>query len=301
MIFNHKGMEREKNLFSGNIENENNKSPDQEKEAESIKNLNFGIWVDRLKTGDLLPVGGSTFDSKLEKRLDLDFSLFDQDLEIFQKSREKDFDKFRDDLSKSLESDNIDIDPYLFFVCQSVQRKVAESLEPKDWGFEDNFSSESSESREELYRKEKPPRLSEIGQKSQCAEIAALGQYILQKFELKSSYMSGVSKVKGFLEYHSFLVIEDPRDEKSTLVFDIARPTIYKDGARKIFGANILKSEIPLSSELFKDKNDLLITATNATTRKGESAEYGVQQIDPGDVATQAAESGRLYKKFKEK
>ena len=91
-----------------------------------------------------------------------------------------------------------------------------------------------------------------------CAELAALGQHLLQNVlrnGYSSSYMSGVEgETSSANGDHSFIVIRAP--DLTTYIFDIARPISDQNMPR------ILRTDVPFTHELFRETNNLLIGAT---------------------------------------
>ena len=113
------------------------------------------------------------------------------------------------------------------------------------------------------YQGDKGPKLSQLKGKTECAERAALGQYLLQKSGLKSAYMSGITMedAKDLDEFptdHSYIVVEEADNPKETMIFDIARP---HSGVNNEKIARVLRTETPLNYELLKDKEELLVAA----------------------------------------
>ena len=113
-----------------------------------------------------------------------------------------------------------------------------------------------------------PPKLSTLKGKALCAEYAALGQFLLQKVGVSSSYMSGVSMIdpnEDDLENHSFLILSG--DEK--LVFDIARPISEHNLPR------LLWPVVPFTYDLLKEEKNLLVAAKDVLRSK-KVLYYGV-------------------------
>lgn len=220
---------------------------ESEKEA-SVHELYRGIWADKLENGQQIPVGGTIFRPDMHLKLILDFDAFDDDMknvnparleEIYQSTGEENIMEYLDKL-------NSEIDPRLFYTCLQVQMKIGELLKTEEKG--NRFE------RLKKYDEDNPPKLSELIGNTMCAERAALGQYVMQKLQVRSSYMSGINMLNPddpdeFPGEHSFLVVE--KDGKK-YIFDIARP--HRGDIPRIFDITA-----DMSAFLFKDKNDLLV------------------------------------------
>ena len=95
-----------------------------------------------------------------------------------------------------------------------------------------------------------------------CAERAALGQYMLQRLGIESTYVGGVSMVDAkdgdeYPEAHSFIVMKIP-DGSGTYIFDIARPKSQHNLPR------MLKTAVPFTYDLLAGKEELLVKAKEA-------------------------------------
>ncbi len=227
-----------------------------EKSSEFIKPLYRGIWADKLENTQELPVGGSMFDKKLSTKLKLDFEVFDSELKGFTEENLKNIYKQSEknviDWLKQIGSN--DIDPYEYFLCYQVQQKINKLLEI------DSRVPTNSFERQKMFMGEEAPKLSEMKGKSECAERAALAQYIFQKSGIHSSYVSGITmnNIKDedeFPENHSFLVLDHFAKPKSTLIFDIARPISENNIPR------VLETDVPFTYDKLKGEEDLLIGA----------------------------------------
>ena len=222
---------------------------EQKSEKQELKTLYKGIWADHLENGQLLSVGGSIFRPDLNLKLELDFESFSDQLmsavperleEVFQETGEG-------AIVEYLEKLKSDIDPRLFYACLQVQRKVNDLLEIE------SQQPQSGRERSNLYDEENPPKLSQLVGKTQCAERAALGQFILQKLNVDSSYMSGIvmddpDDNEEYPENHSFLAV---RKNGKCYVFDIARS--HKGEIPRMFE---MQSEF--QCELFENTKDIL-------------------------------------------
>jgi len=231
----------------------------QEGEAEvetgEFKPLYRGVWADRLKNGQELPIGGTLFGTDLSRKLELDFDSFETGQFTEERMREA-YEKSKDAVADWLKRCGSDIDPYTYFVCFNVQKKVESLLEV-------NPEIEDPVGRNEAYSEEKPPKISELKGKTACGERAALGQYLLQSCGLKSYYVGGVEMQDAkdpdeFATPHSYIVIEQDGNPEETLIFDIARPHI---GQNKESIARILRTHVPFTYDLLKGKDNLLVAA----------------------------------------
>lgn len=196
------------------------------------------------------------FSEKLSTKLILDIKSFDNELSNMNKEYISNaYEKNKDKVIEWLEKINSKADPFIFYVCTQVMLKAQQLLK-----VDFNNQNETGE-RQKIYAKASIPKLSDFIGNAQCAEIAVLGQYMLQKIDLESSYMSGIvmddiSDQDEYPENHSFIVIKNPAKPDSTYVFDIARPRSQHNIPR------ILETDVPLTYELLQGKSDLLIGAT---------------------------------------
>ncbi len=233
----------------------------RENSSEKFKSIYRGIWADELEDKQQLPMGGSLFSKELTTKLELDFSSFDYELSGFtEENLKKIYKQSEDSVKEWLRKINSNIDPYLFFLLFQAQKKVHKLLEINLETPTNSFE------RRKMYQNNNIPKLSQLKGKSECVERAVLGQYILQKSGIKSSYVSGITmnNPKDDDEYpedHSFIVLSDPTNKAKTLIFDIARP---KSGAEI---PRLLETDAPLTYDLLKDKEDLLVGATEVLQR----------------------------------
>ncbi|MBM3255909.1 MAG: hypothetical protein FJZ04_00335 [Candidatus Moranbacteria bacterium] len=241
-----------------------------------LKTLNRGVWAEELRNGQELPLGGSLFSSELTTKLELDFESFNDRLENFNEENIRSlFQKNKKAFLDWLEEVGAQIDPYLFYVCCQVQNKTHKLLavDPKN--------NVSSFERREVYNKNKnKPKLSSLIGKTECGERAALGQYLLQKVGLESIYVGGVSMddAKDSNEYptpHSFVVIKNRENPQETIIFDIARPKSQHNLPR------LLKPDVPFNYELLKDKEEVLVGATEVL--QGRRLYFGVGEQVAGE------------------
>ena len=227
------------------------------------KKLYRGIWADKLTDQEELPVGGSIFSTELTTKLKLDFSSFEQDLaSITPEKIAEHYEKNGDSIRKWLEEIKSDIDPFTFLVAMVVQKKVDTLLDVKP--------DASLDERSKLYSNGATPLLSELKGKSACGERAALGQYLLQRLGVESSYMSGISienaeDVESYPEDHSFIVLHH---EGNDIVFDIARPKSQENLPR------LLRPSIPFNAETFDEKEDALVETKEVL--QGQKIYFGV-------------------------
>jgi hypothetical protein len=227
----------------------------EQEKKEDFKSIYRGIWADRLSSGQELPVGGSLFNENLSTKLKLDFDYFEDDLENFtEENIRKVYEQNKESIISWLKQVGSDFDPYTYFILYQVQQKMEKLL-----AAEQNSEVGQAE-RLKMYQSGNAPRLSELKGKTQCAERAAMGQYMLQKAGLKSSYVSGITMADAkdeddFPDDHSFIVLDDSSRESLTFIFDIARPKSQHNLPR------ILKTAVPFEYELLKDKKKLLVAA----------------------------------------
>ncbi|EKE19658.1 MAG: hypothetical protein ACD_8C00124G0007 [uncultured bacterium] len=249
------------NSISGNGEEKMKDSVEigsEQEKTPAIHELYRGVWANRLDAGQMLPVGGSIFNEKMDTFLELDFDAFEKDLSTLSPQRLQEVLEItgKDSIIEYLDKLKSDIDPLLFFACLQTQKKMAGILKTAD------AEPGASFERMKKYGGETAPKLSELVGKTECAERAAMGQYILQKIGIQSSYMSGivmnnVEDNEEFPESHSFLVVNDENGKQ--YAFDIARP--HNNEMPKIYS---LQQEI--NEETFKGKEDLLIEGDEIST-----------------------------------
>lgn len=187
------------------------------------------------------------------------------------------YEQSKESVKDWLEKIGSDMDPYTYFLCYQVQQKMHKLLE-----VDPNAPTNSFE-RQKMYWGQKPPKLSELKGKTECAERAALGQYLFQKAGAESAYVSGITMqdVKDtdeFPEDHSFIVLKHPTKPESTLIFDIARPRSLHNVPR------VLETDVPFAYELLKDKNELLVGATEVL--QGGRFWFGVGEPAAGQHET---------------
>lgn len=268
------------------MENEKFESPYQSPESQNIKLLHRGIWAEKLSDGQELPLGGSMFSNELSIKLELDFKNFEDQLNKFTKENiESEYAKSKDSVIEWLNKIGSNVDPYIYFVCWQTQQKVFNLLEA------DPKKPSDSWARKQAYSEGKVPKLSELKGKSECGERAALGQYLLQKAGVDTAYMSGITMAdandrKEYPEDHSFIVLKNPKNSEETLIFDIARPRHQYNLPR------VLKTDAPFTHELLKDKEELLVRATEVL--QGGKLWFGV-----GDPVAGQHESIEVVEKDK--
>ena len=213
-----------------------------------------GIWADRLEIGQELPVGGSIFSDELTTKIDLDFDSFNGELDNYhspQKISEA-YGQHRQSVSDWLSQVGSKIDPYIFFVASTVQRKVQALMDVKP------ESPPSDLERKAKFQNDKA-KLTDLRGVAMCAEQASLGQYLLQNVlqeGYSASYMSGVEaqSPSADLGNHSFIVVRDPASK--TYIFDIDRPRSGNNLPR------VLETDVPFNYELFADTKNLIVGAT---------------------------------------
>lgn len=235
------------------------------------KPLLNGVWADKLSNGQDLVVGGSFIDRNAQIMLNLDFDTFDANLtSITSENLRSKFDQNKSNIEEWLKTveqstgRKIVVDAYLFYCLQQIQGVVLSLLDhdPQNpsSGFERNLAYQ-----------EPKPKLSELKGKSHCAEIAALGQYILQKAGINSAYVGGVAMNNPYdqdeyAEAHSFIVIKDDNG-KGQYIFDIARP-----GQHNL--PTLLNPKVGFDYDLIKGEKEKLIEAEEILL--GEKRYFGV-------------------------
>lgn len=245
---------------------------------EVLKPLHRGVWAEALSDSQELPVGGSVFNQELATKLELDFEAFEEELQNFTAENiNVAYGKSKSQVEDWLKKVGSDIDPYTYFVCLQVQQKMQKLLE-----FNPSAPANSFE-RHQAYTKKGMPKLSELRGKTECAEQAALGQYLMQKVGLESAYVSGitmqdVNNDDEFPEDHSFLVLSHLGGANKTLLFDIARPRSEHNVPR------ILEPDAPFTYDLLRDKDELLVGATEVL--QGGRLWYGVGEPLAGQHKT---------------
>lgn len=230
---------------------------------DDIQLIHRGVWAPHLSHGMKLPVGGSIFSDELTTFLELDLGYFDEKLQNFSLQEvNKTFEKNKLSLIDWLNKVGTNVDPYLYYVSNVVQRKMQDLLQVDSSDLQ-NRSEEGvrrSQMRRDAYLR-KTPLLSEIVGFSECAEQSVLGQYLMQKLEMPSVYMSGIAMadardIDESPENHSFIILEKDEQNSETAVFDISRPRSFHNVPR------LLNTDVAMSADLFKDENDLLVGAT---------------------------------------
>ncbi|TAK95460.1 hypothetical protein EPO05_04130 [Patescibacteria group bacterium] len=247
--------------------------------ADVIRLLHRGVWAGKLVNGQELPVGGSLFSDDLTIRLKLDFDSFEDQLGSFTAERIWDaYERNKKALIEWLHKAGSNIDPYVYYACYQAQMKMQQLLE-----FDPVVPTNSSE-RKKVYDGEGIPKLSDFKGKSECAEQAALGKYLLQRIGVESAYVSGIGMQDAndsdeYPEEHSFLVMKNPKHKGGTLIFDIARPHSQKSVSR------ILDTDVPMTYKLLQNHEELLVGATDVLG-KGGRLWFGVGEPVAGKHTT---------------
>jgi len=219
-----------------------------------MKKIYRGIWADKLENRQELPVGGSIFSDELTIKLILDFDNFNGQLDNYcspQKVSEI-YTQNKQAVTDWLSKVGSKIDPYLFFVTNTVQRKVQDLMNVK-------HESPPNDLERQAKFKDNKATLTDLKGIAMCAEQASLGQYLLQNILLvfpSTSYMSGVEARDPFADLgnHSFIVMKNPASK--TYIFDIARPRSGNNLPR------ILETDVPFNYELFNKTRNLLVGTT---------------------------------------
>jgi len=247
-----------------------------------IAPLYRGIWAEYLGDNSTLPVGGSLFSTELTTKMSLDFNFFEKQLQNFNKEHiDGLYEEHKKEVAQWLDKVGSDVDPYLYYVLSLVQTKT-QSMLGVDKDDPMNQSPEGVQrnaSRMGMYEKGQTPKLSEFVGRSMCAEIAAMGQYLLQRIGVVSTFVAGIAMVDArdkeeYPEDHSFIVLKNPSSDKETFIFDIARPRSQQNVPR------LLKTDVPITYGLLKDKNDLLVGATEVL--QGGRLWFGVGEPTAG-------------------
>ena len=229
-----------------------------------ITPLYRGVWADRIKDGDQIPVGGSIFSDELDIIMEVDTEWLKDKTVNF--TREKLDELYNSDngqlLKKWVEDNGIKVDPMILHHLLYVQNKMRALLEVGD--------ESVAVARKDLYLSQRRAKLSEFVGQSECAEQAVVGKLLLDKIGIKSTFMEGVhvdSKESDPFD-HSFLVLDDLSGEGS-LIFDIARPKASVSGYPRI-----LRSEKKLDPTVFEGKNNYVVPAVDIYN--GSNIYYGV-------------------------
>jgi hypothetical protein len=251
---------------------------EEQESVEAMREIHRGIWAEQLSDGQELPLGGSLFSKELTTKLELDLAAFDEQLGGFtEENIRKVYEQSKESVKEWLGKIGSDIDPYTYFLCYQVQQKMHKLLEV------DPNAPPNSFERQKMYWSQKPPKLSELKGKTECAERAAFGQYLLQRAGVDSAYVSGITMqdVKDtdeFPEDHSFIVLQNPTKPESTLIFDIARPRSQHNVPR------ILETDVRFNYDLLKGKKELLVGATEVL--QGGRLWFGVGEPVAGQHET---------------
>jgi len=240
------------------------------------KPLYRGVWADRLEDNQQLPVGGSLFSDKLTHKLELDFHTFDPELQNFtDENIQAHWEKDRENVTNWLQSINAEIDPYTFYKMYQVKAKTEALLK-----IDPSVKEEDPDRAKILYAGN--AKLSDLSGKSACVERAALGQYLLQKIGVESSYASGATMNTADGESmvnHAFIVVPE---NDSTLIFDIARPKTSNPQMPRI-----MISEKPYDHSLLNGKDNLFVPASDVLDKKTLYFGVGDPNIDEEPVILQ--------------
>jgi len=261
---------------------------DTRESIEALKSIHRGVWAEKLSNGQELPLGGSLFSKELTTKLELDFEVFEDQLSNFiEQNIRTVYEQNKQSVIYWLKKVGSDIDPYTYFVCYQVQQKIHELLEVDP-------NNPNLFEREKMYRSDKPPKLSELKGKTACGERAAMGQYLLQKAGIESAYVSGitmqeVADTDEFPKDHSFIVLKNPTEPNATLILDVARP-ISQHVPR------VLKTDVPFTYELLRDKDELLVGATEVL--QGGRLWFGVGEPVAGQHRTEEKQAWKKKRTF---
>lgn len=237
-------------------------SPTNEKSGEQIEKL-FGhcFEISRIEDSDLVPVGGE--------------SQFSQEANIkvladFENLREW-FEKMQERKDKIISAENL----MVWAESRGLDRNIFSSIASftKTFGEVYVLNPKPELSRQDLYRQagQGGVKLSDVfkGGVAECAEIAMVAQYELQRQGINSKYFSGDvlwGKEDEFSEEHSFIVI---RQGDKTLIFDPANPVNTEEGRFP----SVYTVEADFNQEVRGGKKKF-ITAKNVLS--GKNAYFGV-------------------------
>ena len=245
------------------------------KKPEKIEKL-FGhcFEIKKFENNDLIPVGGEhIFSSEVDVKIIGDFDSMDK---FFQGIHKFISSVDREEVKDYLEKQKLDIDEELFIPLYTITKALEKKLLPPQTEEE---RQERERKREELYKKYKNKniKLSRIVNEkiAECAEIAALAQYALQKENISSSYFSGDllrSKKQEFSEKHTFIVIHH---KGRIYIYDPANPINTTGG---LF-PNINIVEANFDEEMRKGQKRF-VTAKNILRKQGvKDVYYGVNNM----------------------
>jgi hypothetical protein len=240
------------------------------------KQLYRGVWADKLEDNQQLPVGGSLFSDKLTHKLELDFHNFDPELQNFtDENIQLHWEKDRENVTNWLQSINAKIDPLTFYKMYQVKAKTEALLK-----VDPSVTEEDPDRAKTLYSG--GAKLSDLVGKSACAERAALGQYLLQKIGVETSYVSGATMNspdgEGMVN-HAFIVVPE---SDSTFIFDIARPKTFNSQMPRI-----MATEKPYDYNLINGKDNLFVPANDVLDGKTLYFGVGDSNIDEEPVILQ--------------
>ncbi len=231
--------------------------PKHEVNKSEIIPLHRGVWASELSDGEMLPVGGSAFNDKLNIFLELDFHNFEEQLKSFTQEKILElYEKDKDSVDKWVELNTKDLPPVLFYFLFQVQQKMQQLL---------NATKTDKHIRREKYTE--TPKLSDLIGVTECAERAAMAQYLLQRLNIPSAYMSGVTADgrESDLENHSFIII-NPKNTSGSFVFDVARP--LDTGGTNI--PAVYNIDMRLDPKLFQKAVNTVVATRNVWDSKRE-------------------------------
>lgn len=234
-----------------------------------IKQLYEGQWADKLVDGQEIQVGRNLYGGR-DLNMILDFSSFEGKLSRFSKDTvQQHYENVKETWDNYIKSNNADIDPFLAYQCYVVLHHVNSLLDVanQEKGFENK--------RNEIVYRTTTPKLSDFTRVSMCVERAALTQYLFQKIEVNSSYVSGVKFFEPELgsdssyEHHAFVVLNDPRKPGTTLIFDPS-DTVNGD---KI--PAIVRTDKEYTYDLLRGKKNICISGTEVFSKSRSG--YGIK------------------------
>lgn len=246
-------------------------SEKREPSQANIKPLYRGAWIDTVKNGDKIPMGGDIFKSTLYKFVEVDTDWINEKTKelTIEKIDELWHDENEEKFGNWAKENGIKLDPrflHTLFQVQSVTGKLLQI----------NNSIPMTSARRDLYfSTNSAPKLSDFIGISECGERAIVGKILLDKLGIKSVLMGGVhvDEKEDDPHDHSFLILDGPQGNGS-LIFDIARP---KASVKDAFGNSfprILKTEQKITYETFQGKDNFVVGAVDIYN--GTKLYYGV-------------------------
>jgi len=222
-----------------------------------VKELYNGVWAEKLKNNQSLPVGDYVISGACQKEIILDFKNLKKDTKNYdfdslEQLLEEEYKRDGQMLKEQAEYMGLQIDPYLLFVSLFTKKHVSHMLQT------DRNDSLSHIERNFVLFAKKSAKLSDMKGISSSYEQSALAQYLLQNFLAKSqyscAYMSGMvlNPKERTLKDNAFVIIND--NKTNSYVLDISQITPFICNIPSFF-----KMDCVLSYRLFKGTDNLLI------------------------------------------